>query len=1386
MVALWKYKDYLAVSDDFIPVFSEDIDRGDKTRGNWKSFIPHEDMYELLSKFLVALERGSSRDKLSLWLTGAYGTGKTFACFVLKHLLEDDLDDIEDYFSKHKILAPLWPRLRALRTKSRYLVVYLSSSGTITSTRRLFIGMQRAIKSTLEEKGLVNPFSATIMDQIITKITDTSGVFSWENAFCKYRLRYLNQLESPEAAVVRLQQGDISTGEAVAAILEEEGYALIDSPNDMKAWIKEVIQVNGLDGLVFIWDEFTEFFLQNVPVTPLQELAQATADMPFYLFLVTHRALSQFARIDDDTRRKLLDRFHSCTIEMNPVTAYKLIANAIEVSPNRMDNWYAKRDSLWSGVNKAVLHINVMGDRVSREEFSRLVPIHPYTAYYLATISSLYSSSQRTLFQFLKTDEPGSFLWFIANSPSDDWYWLTPDLLWLYFFEDVKLESIDAITDILSHYNSHKAELQNEDELRVFRAMLLLTCLWRQTQGSNQLLKPSLSVFNSMFMGTRLEGKVHEVAGSICNREIMLQVPVKNDIEYIIPRTAIDRTKLKEYEHRTASRLAFDKIVKLDKDTEFGPDLSELLFLQGSAALRHPVQIVSARELKSRRDRFLSYVENPYEIGVLLVVAQNDEDLIDTECLSKDLSEAFEDYCILVTQNPFGARRWQDWIGNRARALYMDEMRDMPAKQYYEVNARKIKDEWLRSISFGRVRAFFRGSQRELSSCKAIGEYLQGIVSSVYPYGPESLDRTATLYSGSYGKAGAEVGLEISRTMQRPYKDVVETLKQQGVWEDAAMRSATNHPIARMKRVVDEFFAANDSVRLEDLWRALQCPPFGLLPSPIGILLFASLLRQYANGYYYSDGTNSLPLNPNKLADIVHDVVKGKKMSEAYTIRKMSEEAEEFCRTVKEAFALSSQQTAYPDEARKNLRTKINASGYPLWASKYYAKREYGADIVRDMEKATASLSGILAYDGDDLSDDRMKEVVSYVNPVWREMRRSFSGDRIEEGMMHFLTSHSEPLASLMKTLKLDTKQIMNRLRSLLNEDVYLWREERVIEKIPELVSTLDLVDALNQWLGTAEQELDQVRNCFTKQWFRTSKLPMLCYMEGQSEELAGLIRYLADVIHDTEESYKYGRADDIRRLKDELTRVFRDPESITRLMIKKFTGQEIGDDSVSELYSELPDLSKKTEDEVRLSIQDLLSQKAKQKKMRELRTLWKLITNSESPVDWSERNRVPIHWILEGDAHHSFLARYMNHRNLSEDDIDKLLSHLNKCRNELSILNDPERVVSKFVQVAAGDHARIVLEIGDIEDLQEYICQSLTDKVSQWPMRLHEVQKCVRNWVKKRYNRNAYPEVVKAIELLSAGEIKRIVKSLASEDVLIGARILSAVERYRGFSKRG
>ena len=165
---------------------------------------------------------------------------------------------------------------------------------------------------------------------------------------------------------------------------------MADSPTAVKEWLKEIIAKNNLAGIVFIWDEFTEYFNHNRNVTTLQELAHTTQEVSFYLFLVTHRALQQFTHLDDDNRKKLQDRFHNCRLEMEEVTAYTLLGNAIETVSGKERDWEDKRESLWQQVERLLLHINILGtDKLTKEELKKLIPTHPYTLSFIPYIQIL-------------------------------------------------------------------------------------------------------------------------------------------------------------------------------------------------------------------------------------------------------------------------------------------------------------------------------------------------------------------------------------------------------------------------------------------------------------------------------------------------------------------------------------------------------------------------------------------------------------------------------------------------------------------------------------------------------------------------------------------------------------------------------------------------------------------------------------------------------------------------------------------------------------------------------------------------------------------------------------------------------------------------------------
>lgn len=193
--------------------------------------------------------------------------------------------------------------------------------------------------------------------------------------------------------------------EQITAVAEKESYNWAMSVNDIIEWLKDVRKKNNLYAIIFIWDEFTEYFKNNLNnITGLQEIAQASAELSFYFFLITHSDANQL--ITDSAQRKIIEaRFKLCTITLAESTAFQLMAQAIGVEPDMRSDWESLSLELWEIVKRDAADFIMKRDiTIQQADMKKLLPIHPYAAYLLKFISQQISSNQRTMFQFLCAD----------------------------------------------------------------------------------------------------------------------------------------------------------------------------------------------------------------------------------------------------------------------------------------------------------------------------------------------------------------------------------------------------------------------------------------------------------------------------------------------------------------------------------------------------------------------------------------------------------------------------------------------------------------------------------------------------------------------------------------------------------------------------------------------------------------------------------------------------------------------------------------------------------------------------------------------------------------------------------------------------------------------
>ena len=662
------YKDYFGIRPDYAPFMTRaNINKNPET---WLAFYPHDSFVEILRELLKSLNGG----KKTLWITGAYGTGKSHASLVLQKLFTDDEARVQKWLDLRKAQIPDPVRKGMLEWRGeKTLVVYDVNADGVDAKNQFLMRLQRGVSKALEAGGHTIPLKGQL-DEVIERIRQEEPHFFAKRDEMQARLSHLNAgIKTADALEKKLRDANQEAGLVSDAmcVMEARKIYLDSSAEEFLAWVDASLNANGLSKLVYIWDEFSAFIDHNrTALKTLEQLAEAAQQGRFYFVPVTHTDISSYVAAGSESAKKANDRFTFKQLEMPNETALKLAADAFVVKPEKAAEWTKERDELWHSVNGvAENYMIVRNAGIDAADFKGILPLHPMAAFLLKHLSVAIGSNQRSMFEFLDGEE---FRAFIEKGGLEvpGHQFLTVDHLWRYFVERDDLGTGQAVQEARAEYARREQDLQ-PDERRVFKSVLLFGLI-EQIQGKGHpLLSATVENIQRSFEGDGALQGIDSILNNLVQKHCFAIVNGRCE-------RFRDRLDTKEIEEKKAALDGkFGDLVLKDTEAELVKLLRGVNYGGRFDVRAAGINGLSASSIQKRE----SFGANGNRVLVQLILARDEQEQLRIPEKAIELAKQFKDHRMLFVTLPEvtfcrnNAKAWKEFTDYYARlALASDSV----------------------------------------------------------------------------------------------------------------------------------------------------------------------------------------------------------------------------------------------------------------------------------------------------------------------------------------------------------------------------------------------------------------------------------------------------------------------------------------------------------------------------------------------------------------------------------------------------------------------------------------------------------------------------------------------------------------------------------------
>ena len=1377
-----KYCEYFDVNESYFPCIDESaINAG----APWETTYPHETFIDLLNSAEKMLGGTTNR---SIWIHGAYGTGKSQCAYALKKILEVPNDKLRAYWDRYEPLKKNKALLEKLigHKEQGVLTAYRYASGSITSPQLLFLAVQESIRAALDAVPGSYKGENTLKESVIAWLTDSS-----HNAFVNSLLQKpewvseFSQSSADEIINSLRKRSDVSSlMESIFKMAEKEGItALSLTADSLCAWIKDIVAQNHTK-VVLIWDEFSGFFRQNRnSLDEFQKIVALCQETHFYFVIVTHpiTSIAGASISKDDPMSVVQQRYKQIEITLPPNIAFELIGHAFSVIPAAKDQWEVMTGDLNSKISASKIAVMKAAVVKSDSVMQHMLPIHPMAALVLKNIASAFQSNQRSMFDFIKTPKDldvHAFQWFIQNTrPDSDRSLLTVDMLWDFFYEKGKDYLTSDIKLILDTY-PQQTNLTEKEKV-VLKTILIMQAVDQRLGGTIPVLKATDQNLSYAFEGDWdvYENECKSIARALVKKGVLIQTPIADGKQvYSAAVLAGDGAKIDRLKDEVRKNGTITKLV------EEGTQLASALSLTPPLRLRYAVNtdtgalpVVTVTNFVKMMDQ-LKVKDTSWHFFAVLALARTDEEAQTFRNMIKKTIGNAEYKTILVIDalsSPLGLELFEEYVSYSAMSMYYNGNNNQQSKD----NARKAREvldrTWRDRIHDGSFIVWSYANQdgEKATGANAVHTIMQTVVLNRYNHVPDftkgltesQLKNTQTKQVAKYGFGLSDVKGLIAGCEKTVLGKV---WNRDTYWSDQELEK---EPISIIKRSVDklihEAFRENGRISIDEICELLETT-YGFAPCNLTAFVLGFLLKEYKGDPFRSQDSEGLreSMTPDKLSEMIGNYY-SKKAKTTYIVS-LTPEEKSFYELTEKAWRITPNTCTSPTQASSLIQAKMRDFVYPVWTLE-----EVDNTGVYDIVKKYIALIQ---------SDGKAAHTIAIeIGKIG--MQRSSCGDHLQalltadnclNGMSLFI-QHFEggKLSTLAKEIGA-SDHVLSDIKKLFSvKHAAQWIASTGEDEIRKLTVEYSFVKVTNALLNVSK---DSKEGAF-KSWRELLKfLGLSCEsIQAKYPALNNLFTLLLKIVN-----YEDILPDNMKMLRDELTIHNTEMHDLLSSPLNSFidlyapylTGFsheecEIIKNSITEDMFVLS--ATKGNAVVKKAADDYRKGQVKDQLFR----LWSERTGgTKSPKHWSEHYKTPILCCIDpeiyGEAKKAFAV--LNSSQHSESEI-KMALEFCEGADFFDVIADSDYRNKCFMEQIVGCYSKLLPDITAIRSALEDTDIAPYDWADD-----PRIKAKIKNMASVEYNAGGSDAAINTIESMPIDQLKTWLKQLAVSDMELGVKIIS------------